>query len=148
MRWPSLAFWCLRTTAGTKMTISSTINSHEYFYRDPARVLLGFVHHGYFWFSAPAKQCQNYLKWVPRGFLLFCICYNFWTELSVPYLGYFPSFNLLLMLGAARVFCCFVLTLNCFYDWVFFIEIIVNFECVQTARLQQSDGWHWLLWRP
>jgi len=28
------------------------------------------------------------------------------------------------------------------------IEIIVNFECVQNTRLQQSGGWWFLLWRP
>lgn len=104
MRWSSLAFWCLRVTAGTKMTISSTINFQEYFYRDPARILHGFLHHGYFWFSAPAIQCQNYSKPVPRGFLLLCKYYNFWTELSVPYFGYFPSFKPLLISIASRIF--------------------------------------------
>lgn len=135
MRWPSLAFWCLRVTAGTKITISSTINFQEYFYRDPAKMLHGFLHYGYFWFSAPAIQCQNCSKPVPRGFLLLCKYYKFWTELSVPYLGYFTSFKTLLLSIASRFFG----VVAVFIDIELFLSL--NFECLQIIPLQQSGGW-------
>lgn len=129
MRCPLLALLCLNTAADTKMTISSTVNSREYFFWDLARMHLGFVRHSYFWFSAPAKHCQSYWKCVPSSFPLFCRYIIFWTELCPNLI--IPQVSILCSDRAPR----FLFSINiCFYAWLFYWNHWMCTDCCITAK--------------